>query len=594
MTVRILVGDAREKLRELEDESVHCVLTSPPYWGLRSYNLDDGIGQEETLAEHLENLRLVFREVWRVLRKDGLAFVNYGDSHASSGVQRVSRSDICGRESRDSQENGRVSQNLCDECQAILQSRNPDSAIHHARVLTSSVRESSPEHIVPGLGHASSSDSSRRDEKDEGRQRSPSQSVSDVLDAPASTMLESSQQPLDACSHCPNCGSCLSVLRSDAPYALACAHTGWRLCTRDTEGKLRACFCRTEDRHLSSSALGYSSTMHLKNKDLMLLPARVALMLQEDGWWVRSEIVWWKRNAMPESARGRPGQAHEKVFMLAKSGKPLFWQNRLTGVVLREIPSQEWLDEPEERTGFWRTTKLRPNSPPRIRVWEGHSYFYDDEAVRTPGSPSSGSPPLPRSVQTDKKPRGHERVHQGFTERWDAMSRDEQVANGSGLRNVWDIPIQGYRDAHFATFPQKLAEIAIVAGTSEKGCCPECGAPWIRHRKLDVCDGMGRSWHSHENDDGVGNRIHWDTWETYERGETLGWVPSCGCSSENPVPCTVLDPFGGAGTTGLVAEQLGRDSVMVEMNPEYAEMARARIEEDSMPLFPSEVNKEET
>ena len=71
-TTRILVGDARDRLRDLPDASVHCVVTSPPYWGQRSYDESDGmIGLEEPLGEHIENLLAVFREVRRVLRADG-------------------------------------------------------------------------------------------------------------------------------------------------------------------------------------------------------------------------------------------------------------------------------------------------------------------------------------------------------------------------------------------------------------------------------------------------------------------------------------------------------------------------------------------
>ena len=83
MSVDIRVGDAREVLREMPDESVHCVVTSPPYWGLRAYKGDPGmIGLEPTFDEHLANLVAVFREVRRVLRKDGTLWLNYGDAYA--------------------------------------------------------------------------------------------------------------------------------------------------------------------------------------------------------------------------------------------------------------------------------------------------------------------------------------------------------------------------------------------------------------------------------------------------------------------------------------------------------------------------------
>ena len=89
MSVQIIVGDALERLRELPDESVHACITSPPYFGLRSYGGEPGmIGLEPTFDEHLEALVAVFREVRRVLRGDGCLFVNYGDAYAGGRIQQ--------------------------------------------------------------------------------------------------------------------------------------------------------------------------------------------------------------------------------------------------------------------------------------------------------------------------------------------------------------------------------------------------------------------------------------------------------------------------------------------------------------------------
>lgn len=84
MTWTILEGDVLAQLRTLPDEHVQCVVTSPPYWGLRDYGVDGQIGLEESLDEHMAKLVEVFREVRRVLRSDGVAFVNYGDSYAGA------------------------------------------------------------------------------------------------------------------------------------------------------------------------------------------------------------------------------------------------------------------------------------------------------------------------------------------------------------------------------------------------------------------------------------------------------------------------------------------------------------------------------
>lgn len=84
MTVRIIQADCREALKMLPDESVHCVLTSPPYWQQRDYLMAEQIGWETTPEEYIEKLTLVFREIRRVLRSDGTAWINLGDKWAGS------------------------------------------------------------------------------------------------------------------------------------------------------------------------------------------------------------------------------------------------------------------------------------------------------------------------------------------------------------------------------------------------------------------------------------------------------------------------------------------------------------------------------
>ena len=328
MSVRILQGNVMDRLKELPDESVHCVVTSPPYWGLRSY-LADGhpdkikeLGCERTLGEHIAKMVSVFNEVRRVMRKDATLWLNYGDCYATSPS-----------------------------------------------------------------GNRGAGDGSR--------------------------------------------GRIISG--------------------------------------------GY-----LKPKDLCMVPNRIAIALQENGWWVRSEIIWAKPNPMPESVVDRPSSAHEKIWLLTKSAK----------------------------------------------------YFYDAEAVRRPAAECSVErikyPRTPASKHFGKskdmkgtdgarlrpdKQRGHGRTHAGFNERWDAMPRDEQISFGANLRNVWTVATSPFPEAHFATFPADLIEPCIKAG------CPK---------------------------DGV-----------------------------------VLDPFAGAGTTGLVASRLGRNAILIELNPEYVRMAERRLKNDT-------------
>ena len=154
-------------------------------------------------------------------------------------------------------------------------------------------------------------------------------------------------------------------------------------------------------------------------------------------------------------------------------------------------------------------------------------------------------------------------------------------------RNVWTIATQPYSGAHFATMPPELAERCIKAGTSEKGACPHCGAPWERVvDRLDATAG-GKARATADVYTGAAFRSPQSaprgTKSNFGQPEsiTTGWSPSCACPAHQPVPCTVLDPFGGAGTTALVADRIRRDATIIDLNPEYREMAKERVKRDA-------------
>ena len=186
-------------------------------------------------------------------------------------------------------------------------------------------------------------------------------------------------------------------------------------------------------------------------------------------------------------------------------------------------------------------------------------YYYDAEAIAEPAAETNDARP---------------RMGQGRT----------FVDNGKrNKRSVWTVSVARYPAAHFATYPPALIEPCVLAGTSERGRCPQCGAPWLRLVKQG--DQVGR------RDNGEGDAFLDAGMSSGRAGtrnrETIGWAPGCQCPPADPVPCLVLDPFCGAGTTGLVADRLGRDFIGIELNPEYIDLARARITEDA-PLFATE------
>jgi DNA modification methylase len=417
--VRILVGDVMDRLRAIPSDTYDCVITSPPYWGLRDYGVEGQIGLEPTIGQHLDVMVSVFEEVKRVLKPTGTLWLNYGDCYATAP-------------------NGRSAADT--------------------KLLTDDDRT--------------------------------------FRDKPFSTVGGT-----------------------------------------------------------------------LKPKDLCMVPNRLAIALQDAGWWVRAENIWGKLNPMPESIDDRPATAHEKVFMLSKSGKTTLYRARDTG---------EWCAKPDTKERIARPTPENPDAT--VNRWRAFDYFYDADAVRV-GMAESSIERLAQNVEEQEgshranggkkangsmKAVGGSRRRQGaiaeastgsssrrmagFNERWgeqggsrrNSFARSGKLATdeyrqkpqfredrepvdyGSGGRNlrnyepapldVWRIASKPFSDAHFATFPPALAARCILAG------CPIGGL--------------------------------------------------------------VLDPFGGAGTTGMVAAQLRRNCDVIELNPEYATLARDRLMRD--------------
>jgi DNA modification methylase len=160
----------------------------------------------------------------------------------------------------------------------------------------------------------------------------------------------------------------------------------------------------------AKKAWGYTPTSTLgpglKHKDLLMMPARLALALQADGWWIRSDIIWHKPNPMPESVTDRPTSAHEHVFLLTKSAR----------------------------------------------------YFYDADAVRE----EAEARPQNRFTPLAEQPKGALRVAMGIN--------GPAIGGGGtsphrNCRNVWTIATEAFPEAHFATFPTALVERCIKAGT---------------------------------------------------------------------------------------------------------------------------------
>lgn len=420
MTTRILVGDVRDMLATLPDESVDLALYSPPYWGLRDYGEAGQLGMEPTIGEHIAIQVKVAEQVRRILKPHGSCFINYGDCYATTPN---------GRSAADTKLMG-----------------NDDRTFR------------------------------------------------------------------------------------DKPF----------------------------------STIGGS----IKAKDLCMIPNRLEIALQDAGWWVRSEIIWGKTNPMPDSAGSqRPSTSHEKIFWFAKSNDGPIWRARDTGELsfLPDLTERcPLITKPDKLGARWIRigTYYDANAVMQGRVG-------DEDANGFRGGSYVNGEPGPRQAVGNRRVKmpdgwdtgegGHGSHHRLGREKGKKVTRGretygrhtlgdavpeaqrravtprheghinhtgmESLGRGEGrfLRNyepaalpVWEMAIEPFKGAHFATFPTELARRAILAG------CPVGG--------------------------------------------------------------TVLDPYFGVGTTGIVADRLGRHCIGIDLSEKYSRMARDRIKGDS-PLF---------
>lgn len=280
--------DCLEGLKKLPNNHVDCVVTSPPYFGLRDYGVEGQLGLESTPDDFINRLLNIFTEIKRVLKPTGTVWVNLGDSYAGSGFGGGGKQDT-------------------------------------------------------------------------------------------------------------NKGSGSLKGRGNKNY-------------------------------------GY------KPKDLIGIPWKFAFAMQNEGWWLRQDIIWAKPNPMPESVQDRCTRSHEYIFMFTKARKYFY-------------------DAKAVRTPFAKSSISRFNQD--LELQKGSSRANG-------GAKTNGTMKAVGGFKTDKQ-RGHSRRHAGFNNRWDSMTKEEQMANGANRKSVWSIATKPFKDAHFATFPPELPELCIKAGCPENG-----------------------------------------------------------------------------------------------------------------------------
>jgi len=364
----------------------------------------------------------------------------------------------------------------------------------------------------------------------------------------------------------------------------------------------------------------------LKDKDLVGIPWRVAFALQADGWWLRSDIIWSKPNPMPESVTDRPTKAHEYLFLLTKSARYYY--------------DAEAIREPDTESLHDRTRKARATDDQKCAPTETVNGIRpaqkldEDPDRRRRGFNDRWDAAERDSLRRSKMPDGwdtkmgaHATIHREGRERGAASA----IRPGRNRRTVWTIPTQPFPEAHFATFPEALVEPCIAAGSRPAGRRCDCDeliasplgsgpnedpsmetgrAGMNRPRRVNegtrpVTRRQQSEWarqiinsphHSEmEREAGVEAFAHYVRTDRsgarpprpdlLELWLSRGWLgPTSPCDCPVQLADLVLDPFAGSGTVGVVALRSGRDCILIDLNQDYVEMARRRIE-GTAPLF---------
>lgn len=518
-------GDVLDVLQQIESGIVQCVVTSPPYWGLRDYGVPGQLGLEETPEEYIDKMVAIFREVRRVMRDDGTLWLNMGDSYAaSSGTGGTSSFQPIGpmwKYSRKAPE-GLKPKDLVGMPWRLAFALQADGWYLRSDIIWSK----------------------------------PNPMPESVTDRPTKAheyvflMSKQARYYYDA-----------DAVRESALCAGKNGHGEYNA-KNDPTGMAVVDFLATKNHYYPSNRNRRTVwTIDYNGDILSVWNMKIGFCQRCGGLKVVGNGLGHVTEMDMDVLQGNIKQSPENsehIECLMKSSSGLSQKDlQLTiSAEIKDVSTQSTLNQYlSEKTSCEQTQSQQKTQQKRI-------------------------------VQKDMNipPKIHISVK---TENGNAVFVCDCEQKTNAKKDVWKIPTQPYSEAHFATFPIALVIPCIKAGTSEKGDCSVCGKPWVRivETKRTFESGSGKSGNPIKGKQqpvqgaGYGDIRLGPT----IRSQTIGWQPSCTCKADIIKPI-VLDPFMGSGTVAEVCERYNRRWIGIELSKEYCDIAIKRIEKEARQL----------
>jgi DNA modification methylase len=619
-------------MSELSNESVQMVCTSPPYWGLRRYDGNQDIpgwgcsyGLEKTPELYVAHSIEILREIKRVLRNDGVCFINLGDSYSGSGMGG-------------NPDNSKFQKQATNKGSLIKGHKPPpglkpkDLCLIPFRVAIAAqedgwwvrsvihwVKNNPMPESVHGSHYIRHYVTIEEYERLQSLRTTESNNQDGTSDLPGlqEGEISNSQEALSAERE----GSSSSEGEGTTSRCERETPSGQPFNSGQEESEVRVNGQGQNNSGESDCEIQFQAGVEVK-------VSRKAYENEEQSRTDRS-----KEESQSALQQDNEGQVQEATGLCEQEGGNSSRPDSNGGGLARDIespqesmpllPQEESSDNGPRDTGQQgrearqgeHSTSLpelqlqeegQPNLAnvecpgcPKCNPHNGYihikgsgrptdaveyilmltksdDYFYDTEAVR-----EAYTKPLNRYGGDSKKLSDNLKEDSPYST---AHRERDMRPNPSGRNrlNWWLMNTQSYPGAHFATFPEKLPERCIKAATPEYGCCDKCGKPYKRIMDIKQYPRHETEYADLSTDGNGANRgKHAKPTET----QTLGWQQSCKCENSKPVPSTVLDPFAGSGTTLAVAKRNGRRGIGYELSISYCNLIKKRVEAETAPFF---------